>query len=66
MADENIKTMNKDLVKIIIAENQRLIRNIEYTKRNYIFESNLNYVLVGLRRAGKSYLMYQQINELVK
>ncbi len=66
MADENTKIMNKDLVKIIIAENQRLIRNIEYTKRNYVFESNLNYVLVGLRRAGKSYLMYQQINELVK
>ncbi len=57
--------MNKDLVKSIIAEYQRNIVSIPYIPRNQDFEDNLNYVLVGLRRAGKSYLLYQQINNLL-
>lgn len=58
--------MEKDTIKLIIAENQRNIKNMTFVHRNYVFEDNLNYVLVGLRRAGKSYLMYQQIHELIK
>lgn len=58
--------MNKDLAKIIITENQKLISNICFYHRDYQFDEHLNYVLVGLRRAGKSYLLYQQIHNLLK
>ncbi|MBP5503117.1 MAG: ATP-binding protein [Bacteroidales bacterium] len=57
--------MNKDLAKLIIAENQRLISSVTFYQRDYQFDEQLNYVLVGLRRAGKSYLLYQQIHTLL-
>lgn len=57
--------MNKDLAKLIIAENQRLISSVTFYQRDYQFDEQINYVLVGLRRAGKSYLLYQQIHTLL-
>ena len=56
---------NKDLIKDIIVENQRFVSTVKFHKRDYAFEDGLNYVLVGLRRAGKSYLMYQRIHQLL-
>jgi predicted AAA+ superfamily ATPase len=32
--------------------------------RQYLLEENVNYCFVGIRRTGKSYLMYQQIKQL--
>lgn len=34
--------------------------------RKFDFESNGNYVFIGVRRAGKSYLMFQRIHEMLK
>lgn len=56
---------NKDLIKDIIIENQRFVSAVKFYQRDYVFEDGLNYVLVGLRRAGKSYLMYQRIRQLL-
>ena len=56
---------NKDLIKDIIVENQRFVSNVKFHQREYVFEDGLNYVLVGLRRVGKSYLMYQRIHQLL-
>lgn len=58
--------MEKDVIKLLIAEHQRRISHISYTERFIQLEEGLNYVFVGLRRAGKSYLMYQQIHHLLK
>lgn len=58
--------MTKDFIKTLISEYQNLIPTIELVERNYQFEANLNYVLVGLRRAGKSYLLYQQMHRLIQ
>ena len=58
--------VNKDLIKDIIVENQRFVSSINFHQRDYAFEDGLNYVLVGLRRAGKSYLMYQRIHQLLE
>ena len=33
--------------------------------RNYDLEENVNYCFVGIRRTGKSYMMYQQIHNLM-
>ena len=57
--------LSKDLIKDIIIENQRFVLSISFHDRDYAFEDNLNYVLVGLRRAGKSYLLYQRIQQLL-
>ena len=57
--------VNKDLIKDIIAENQRFVSSVSFHQRDYVFEDGLNYVLVGLRRVGKSYLLYQRIRQLL-
>ena len=58
--------LSKDLIKDIIIENQRFISSVSFHERDYAFEDALNYVLVGLRRAGKSYLLYQRIHQLLE
>ena len=58
--------LSKDLIKDIIVENQRFISSVSFFERDYAFEDVLNYVLVGLRRAGKSYLLYQRIHQLLE
>jgi len=58
--------ITKDLIKRLIVEYQREISNVQIVERSFSFEKELNYVLVGLRRAGKSYLMFQQIKQLLK
>src|SRR5574344_1378008 len=63
---KNNRVMTKDFIKTLISEYQNLIPTIELVERNYQFEANLNYVLVGLRRAGKSYLLYQQMHRLIQ
>lgn len=58
--------LSKDLIKDVIVENQHFISSVSFFERDYAFEDALNYVLVGLRRAGKSYLLYQRIHQLLK
>ena len=58
--------IGKDLIKLLIAEYQREISNVRVIERDYEMEDGLNYVFVGLRRAGKSYLMFRQIQRLLK
>lgn len=53
--------MDKQLIKRIILENQELIPSYPLVKRNMTFGEDARYVLLGLRRAGKSYLLYQDI-----
>ena len=57
--------LSKDLIREIIIENQRFTSIITFFEREYSFEDELNYVLIGLRRSGKSYLMYQRIRQLI-
>lgn len=57
--------MDKDIVKRIIVENQLMLKDIQLVRRAVAFDHNSNYVLVGLRRAGKSYLLYQRFAELL-
>lgn len=45
--------MEKGLFKRLILEYQQLVINVELTPRGVTLSDNFNYVLVGLRRAGK-------------
>ncbi len=58
--------MDKQIIKTIIIEKQVSVPQYSVVKRDFDFESNANYVLVGLRRAGKSYLLYQDIQSKIK
>lgn len=57
--------MTKDLIKTLIAEYQQYVTRVKLIPRQVKFIDGQNYVLVGLRHAGKSYLMYQRIAELL-
>lgn len=57
--------MDKNVIKQIILNQQDFIGRIKLQSRNVCFEENVNYVLVGIRRAGKSYMLYQHIQHLV-
>lgn len=58
--------MNKELIKNIIVEYQEFVFNKTFMERPFVLEEHANYVFVGLRRSGKSHLMYQQIHRLIK
>lgn len=57
--------MEKSLLKRLILEYQQLIAKVELVQRDIQLSDDFNYVLVGLRRAGKSYLLYQQVQKLI-
>ncbi len=57
--------MNHSVLKQVINDQIEVIQNAEIIERDYSFEKNVNYVLVGLRRSGKSTLLYKIAKELV-
>lgn len=58
--------MELNVIKSILVDNRRIVSEIEYVERDVIFDENINYVFVGLRQSGKSYLMFQRIDQLLK
>ncbi len=58
--------MDKQIIKNIIIEKQLAIPNYRLTHRDFVFGKQSNYILVGLRRAGKSYLLYQDIQDRIE
>ncbi len=58
--------MNKELVRNIIVENQQLIKSVDLVERPMDFEDKGNYVFVGVRQAGKSYMLFQRAKQLLK
>lgn len=57
--------MNKNIIKEIILHKQKEIMQTTIVERPANFESALNFILVGIRRAGKSYMMFQAIQQRV-
>jgi len=57
--------MDKNILKTVIADNQVEVPKYEIITRNFSFEEFGNYVFVGIRRAGKSYLLYQRMQQLL-
>ena len=57
--------MNHDTLKAVIFDQHNFIRGYEIVRRNYAFDLNANYVVVGLRRAGKSTILYKLAQDLV-
>lgn len=56
--------MNRDTLKQIMIDQKDIYLNNPIIPRHYPLEDNVNYCFVGIRRTGKSYMMYQQIRHL--
>lgn len=59
-------SVDKNILKSIIIDSREFIESIQINERPIKFEPNLNYVLVGIRRSGKSTILFQRIKELVQ
>ena len=57
--------MEKKVIQEIILWQQGFIRNIKLQKRDIRIEPAGNYVFVGIRRAGKTFMLYQHIQQLL-
>ena len=57
--------MNRENMKQILIDQKEMQLNNSVIYRNYELEDNVNYCFVGIRRTGKSYMMYQQIKNLL-
>lgn len=58
--------VDKRAIKEVIIDYQRIIPKINIVAREIAVESLANYVFVGLRRAGKSYMMYADIQRRIR
>ena len=56
--------MQHDLLKRIILEQHEVIRRTEIIPRTTVLSSEINQVLTGIRRAGKSTLLYSLVKQL--
>lgn len=57
--------MNLETLKAIIVEGQELLLQLDIVPRSFDFERNARYVFVGVRQAGKSYLLYLRAKQLI-
>lgn len=58
--------IEKETIKEILLENRKEIESQQVVHRNIEMEDFANYVLIGVRRAGKSFMLYQQIQDNLK
>lgn len=56
--------MNRDFLKEILIDQKEMYLSNSGILRAYELEENVNYCFVGIRRTGKSYMLYQQIKKL--
>ncbi len=57
--------MNKEILKKVIYDQHQVIRDTVIVDRDIELEKSANYVLVGLRRAGKTTLLYKRVQDLI-
>lgn len=57
--------MEKKVIQEIILQQQDFIRKIKLQRRDISIDTSGNYVFVGIRRAGKTYMLYQYIQQML-
>ena len=58
--------MDKEVIKQCIRDKRDEILSLDVVKRPFVFEEKANYVFVGLRRVGKSYMLYQRVLQFIE
>ena len=57
--------ITKETFRTLIHEGQEEIRDVELYDRPFDFEENGRYVLVGVRQAGKSYMLFKRARQMM-
>lgn len=57
--------MNHETIKRVIFDQRRVIQRMQIVARKYSLEPGANYIIVGMRRAGKSTLLYERVRDLI-
>ena len=57
--------MNHEILKSVIYDQHEIIKHFQIVNREYEFDLKANYVVIGLRRAGKSTLLYKIVQDLI-
>ena len=58
--------MDRNLLKRIIFDQHQVIKDAIIIDRDIELEKNVNYVLVGLRRVGKTTMLYKRVKDLIE
>lgn len=58
--------MNHEIIKQVIYGQREIIRRAVINKREYTFEPSANYILTGIRRAGKSTILYSIVRKPIE
>jgi len=58
--------ISTETLRRIIREGQELIEDVELYERHFSFEEEGRYVLVGIRQAGKSYMLFERAKQLLE
>ncbi|MGM9837476.1 MAG: ATP-binding protein [Paludibacteraceae bacterium] len=58
--------ISKEILSECIIEQREMVDGAKIVQRPYEFEEKANYVFVGVRHVGKSYLLYQRIRQLIQ
>lgn len=58
-------SITKEILRQCIRDKREEIEQAEIVERPFEFEENGNYVFVGVRHVGKSYMMYQRVHQLL-
>jgi len=58
--------IDRNIIKRLIVEYQQLAKTKQLLQRRHYFDEHSNYVLIGIRRAGKSFLLYQDIQQRIR
>ena len=58
--------IQKEVIREILLENRKEVEFQQIVPRNFQMEDFANYVLIGVRRAGKSFMLYQKIQQNLK
>lgn len=57
--------MYENTLKQIITDRIEMVKKLKINERDYNLEEDFPYVMTGIRRSGKSYMLYQIMNDLV-
>jgi predicted AAA+ superfamily ATPase len=57
--------MDHAIIKSVIADMRAYIKTVSIIDRRVVFEDQANYVITGIRRCGKSFVLYKKVRDLV-
>ncbi|MBP5525712.1 MAG: ATP-binding protein [Paludibacteraceae bacterium] len=57
--------IDKGVLREILIDNRKMVANMKVIRRDVALRDELRYVFVGVRRAGKSFLMFQRMQDLL-